>query len=192
MKLAKSGLPIKPWPISRLELLVCSSQFYCATFRQLRGLDTLSTALLVVLCAICGYVVSLLGSYLINYIWVVPAELHREQRAEIQRRDENILSLENALAKTAKLPPHEVRKESHVKMLIENATSQEMEVLASLANCDELYYEQVYAQHPREAVDSSVAKWQYKLIAVRIEAGTQRTFWSIVPGMKDALIRVLY
>jgi hypothetical protein len=166
---------------------------YIRTFDNKNAhLFDVETAKLALFCTFVAYVMAWVTSFVINYIWTSPGTLHREQHSEIQQRNETIRGLETKLAETPKLPPHELAKQTMVKNLIENATPQELQVLKVLANYDEIYYEQVYNQHPRAVIDSSVAKWQHKLIAVRLEAGTNRTFWSIPPGIKDALTQVLY
>jgi hypothetical protein len=65
--------------IAGLAIAVIIRAFW-PTFKSFGGM---STALLALLCVVLGYIVSVLGSYVINYIWDAPAALHDEQRKEI-------------------------------------------------------------------------------------------------------------
>ena len=113
-------------------------------------------------------------------------------QSELQRREQKIQALNSQLAQKPTLPPDELEKRRRVQTLIANATAEEIEFLKFILDREEIPYEHGYHDRSREAVDNSIAKWRHKLIDVRIEHGRNATFWSIVPGLKDALVYVLY
>jgi hypothetical protein len=69
-----------PGIVSLLAALIIR-QFWPA----LERLDNVTTALFVVFVVVLAYVVSVLGSYVFNYIWSAPAALHEQQQVQIRK-----------------------------------------------------------------------------------------------------------
>ena len=135
-------------------------------------------------------VIVMIGSF-IKHLVTVPASIHQKQEQEIEKRDVLIHDLTSQLA-TPAVPQQDLERRQRVRTLIAGATAEEIKFLKFINDREEIPYEHGYHDRSREAVDSSIAKWRNKLIQVRVERDSNATYWSIVPGLKDALVYVLY
>jgi hypothetical protein len=135
-------------------------------------------------------VIVMIGSF-IKHLVTVPASIHQKQEQEIEKRDVLIHDLTSQLA-TPAVPQQDLERRQRVRTLIAGATAEEIKFLKFINDREEIPYEHGYHDRSREAVDSSIAKWRNKLIQVRVERDSNATYWSIAPGLKDALVYVLY
>jgi|ERR1039458_8040022 hypothetical protein len=157
-----------------------------------------AATLYAILLAVVIYFSGWIGDFLINYIWCAPAALHKEQGDEVSERDTTITALNSiveSLQATLKLPvipKHQLDARKRVQDLLIGANTNELDVLRFMIDHGESFYDDVHRSNPRGAVDSALEKWRDNLIHVRVEYGTNRTFWSITHGLHEALIYVLH
>lgn len=116
----------------------------------------------------------------------------QKTEADLRQRDQIIQTLNAQLAQKPQISAHELANQALVRELIANATKEERSFLEYLLNHEELQAEQVYREHARPVINSSVYKWQHKLIKIRQDTRNGETFWAIVPGLRPALAYLLY
>jgi hypothetical protein len=134
-------------------------------------------------CASIFYVIGWTGSFLINFIWSAPATIYANQVEMIEGL--------NAQVSSRSVSAQEQDNRKTVRALVANATDKERAVLRVLYEHDKMLGEQLYRVCDRDAVSSAIGKWTIKLIDEYVDP-SNRTFWSIVPGLRDALVYVLY
>ena len=72
-------------------------------YRGVSGLMDIATAELGVLCIAASYIVSAVGSFVVNYTWTAPADLHAKRQRTIAEQAQTIAAL-SAKFKEAKAP----------------------------------------------------------------------------------------
>lgn len=152
--------------------------------------DLLTTAWITVLVVAALWTLTFLFDFIRS-----PALLHRQQQTTIEDQARSIQDLETR-ASGPVLSPQEEAKRQRVRNFIAGVPKAEMEVLQYILNSgDEIYSGTLYdafGQSQRDLVASSLQRWEHKLVQRRIEHGTMKTYWFIVPGLRDALTHVLY
>lgn len=104
--------------------------------------ELLDTALQGLVWAICFYVVSWVGSFFINYIWITPAALHREQRKQIDQLQDQTSDATGKLEQAkvgASATPHEQAQRRLVSEKMAGFTSEETKVIRALLQHGEVH-----------------------------------------------------
>jgi hypothetical protein len=150
----------------------------------MHGAALIWTALLNgLLYAAIFYAVGWVGSFLINFIWITPTVMYADQV-------ETIAGL-NVQVASRSVSAQEQDNRKTVRKLVANATDDERAVLNALSDHNELLGQQLYEIGNRAAIDSALGKWRHKLIHEHVDP-SNKTYWSIVPGLKEALVYVLH
>ena len=111
--------------------------------------------------------------------------LHADQAATITDLNSKIA------ARSVSVKEQENR--NSVRALIAGASPPERSVLKDLCDRDEISATQMnHLTVDKGALSSSIRKWKPKLIQEGYDRPANENYWSIVPGLKDALIFVLY
>lgn len=96
-------------------------------------------------------------------------------------------------ARPTPVPPQEQAKRDRVCANISGASAGELDVLKYLLDHDEIESSQLHRSvADRDTVSRALEKWVRVFIRERVEHGTNITYFSIIPGMRDALTYVLY
>jgi hypothetical protein len=104
---------------------------------------------------------------------------------------QKVLRLEKE-AKTPSLTLAERASLDIVAQMLRGASDAEVGVLICILNHEKIEAPQLQnAAKDRDAILHALEKWKHELIAEDIEHGTNRTFYSIVPGYREALKRFL-
>ena len=146
-------------------------------------------------------VISILGFFaswgIVFFIGLICAPSRLESDARSAHQSElallgDKLAKVQAHVKEPVVPIKEQENRSVVCALIANAGDDEIAVLKILCDRDEIFATHLYELGDRDAISNSIGKWRHKLIHERVERDSNATYWSIVPGLKDALVYVLY
>jgi hypothetical protein len=113
------------------------------------------------------------------------------RESTIETLNSSIETLQSALKQPA-VTKHELDARPRVRDLLEGAERGEIDVLRFLIDHGDSLSDYVYASNKGTAVGRAINRWRHNLIHENVEHGTNRTFWSITPGLHEALTYVLH
>ena len=134
-------------------------------------------------------VVVIVGSFLKHLIFAPPS-IHEEQQQRLQQQEGAIQDLKGQLERPS-LSPREQTNREFVGKAIYGASEAELRVLNCILNHGEIEaYQLERAIKDRDAIASALGRWLHELVGERVEQGTNRTTYFIIPGRKPALMGV--
>lgn len=171
-------------------------------YRGASGLMDMATAELSVLCVAASYIVSVLGSFVVNYTWTAPADLHARRQRTILEQSQTIAVLSAQLeeAKAPKRTPAEEHQFALAKEALKQVGPSGIAVLQYLHGLGGMTFGNMVPYLPpgmtQDATLDVLNKcWQQHGLVIREESrqGLNVSYtYTISPGLQKALDELLF
>jgi hypothetical protein len=171
-------------------------------YRGVSGLMDIATAELGVLCVAASYIVSAVGSFVVNYTWTAPADLHAKRQRTIAEQAQTIAALSAKLkeAKAPKRTPAEDHQFASAQEALKQIGKSGIAVLRHLHGVGSMTFGNMVphlppGMTPDATLDVLDKCWQQYCLVMREESrqGLNISYtYTISPGMQKALDELLF